>query len=368
MMRDPAPLSSRSDPTCVRALAGRLLRALVLLVLPMLVALGVGLGAAHAQQGHMPDDAIEMPTPTERIAHPVIDELTTRDVDGMRFHYEARHASVVDPLIALAPDARERILADLSPDALDSVDIYVIPTIEDYFHALRVPVRTPHWASGLALLGHDVILVRLDPRGGARLELDRTLAHELSHIALHHHVDGRRLPTWFIEGFALLQTEQWNVDRAGPLAEAGLTDSLIPLYELNSGFPPEANRAQLAYAESGHFVRWLIAEKGRDTFREFTGRLGEGEPFAEAFEATYERSFFSYERQWRERFAVEGGWLAIVVGSTTLFFAMSVLFLALYLRVRHRRKRAFARLENLPPDEVPEHLRNFGPFSQIRSG
>lgn len=345
-------------------LSSRLARALLALVLiPWMLLFA---GPAAAQQRPMPEDTVVLETPAERIVHPVIDGLTTRHVGGMRFHYAERHGAEVDGLIRLAPGARDAILADLSPDALDNVDIYVVPRIEDYFHALGVQPRSPHWASGLALLGHDVILIRLDPQGTGRLELDRTLAHELSHIALHHHVGGRRLPTWFVEGFALLQTETWNVDRAGPLAEAGLANNLIPLYELNQGFPQQSHRAQLAYAESGHFVRWLIAQKGRDRFREFTGRLGEGLDFDVAFEETYERTFFSYERQWREGLVVEGGWFAIVVGSTTLFFATSILFVGMYIRVRHRRRRAFARLEDAPRD-IPRHLQNFGPFTQAES-
>jgi len=306
-------------------------------------------------------------TPVETVKHPVVDGLVTRDLDGMRIHYAPKHEPVVRPLFGVAPEARERILADLSPDALNSVDIYMLPRIEDYFVARGQKPRSPHWASGLALLGRDVILIRLEPQGMARLELHRTLAHELSHIALHHHVDGRWLPVWFVEGFALMQTEDWTIDRAGPLAEAGLIDRIIPLYELSTTFPSTGPQAQLAYAESGHFVRWLANEFGRDKFRDFTARLGQGQKFERAFEASYGRSFYSFERQWRESLVVEHGWLALIVGSTTLFFAMGILFVGMYIRVRRRRKRAFAKLESTPNRRLPEHLQDFGPFAQAKS-
>jgi len=309
------------------------------------------------------DDAAHTTTPKHVAVHPVISSFASFDQNGMRFHYPEDYASLVVPLARQSTQTAARIVADLSPHVLDSVDIYFVYEMEDYFRAAGEKPRNPHWASGLALLGEDVILVKLSPNRGARLELDRTLAHELSHIALDHHVKGRALPHWFVEGFALLQTEEWNLGRANALAEAAVSDSLLPLWELDESFPAGAAKAQLAYAESGHFLRWLISWRGRVRFQQLTANLGQGMPFRPAFEKAYTESFDDIEHKWRTDLQVEDGWVAIIVASSTLFFAIGVLFVGIYLRVRHQREVAFAQIVPEPGPPVPEHLRDFGPFA-----
>lgn len=297
------------------------------------------------------------------VVHPVISTFVTHDQDGMRFHYPEEYASLVLPLARQSSQTAARIIADLSPDVLSSVDIYFIYEMEEYFRARNQKPRNPHWASGLALLGEDVILVKLSPNSGGRLELDRTLAHELSHIALHHHVSGRPLPHWFVEGFALLQTEEWNLGRANALAEAAVADALIPLWELDEGFPANAAKAQLAYAESGHFLHWIISWRGRMRFQQLTANLGQGMKFKPAFEKAYGDSFDDIELKWRTELKVDDGWVAIIVASSTLFFAMGVLFVGIYLRVRQQREVAFSKIVPVHGPPVPEHLKEFGPFA-----
>ena len=302
----------------------------------------------------------------EAAGHPVIAGLKRSQVAAMNFYYPSSYTERVQPLLAIAGEQRQKIESDLRSGLLTGTHIYLLPKLEDYFEARGEPPRSPHWATGLAILQQRVILIRLEALPGGHLELDRTLAHELSHIALHRHVQGGDLPHWFVEGFALLQTETWNMDRVKPLAEAALGGELIPLQQLDHGFPEHAGHAQLAYAESGHFVRWTINEFGRPKFRQWLKMLGEGKDFYAAFRTVYGIEFASAEQEWRNGLVVKWGWIAVVVAGGTVFFVIAVFFVAAYMRVRRRRRLELQRLVDEPRSQVPPHLQNFGPFGARR--
>ncbi len=308
-----------------------------------------GLGAGQVQAGEAPP------------GHPVVANLSYTYKEGLHFFYPPRYEAELARLIEASPRYKSVITADLRPEVLDDIPVYLLPDLGDYFRAQGRPVRAPDWAGGLALLDEEVILVRIVPRGASRLELDRTLAHEMSHIALRRAMGSRAIPAWLYEGFALLTTEVWGLRRAEPLAQAGLANHIIPLAELDASFPKNAARAQLAYAQSGHFVRWLIVEHGRPAFRTWLRLLGEGQPVEAAFVSAFGESLADAELRWREGLVVEHGWLSTVAAGTTLFFVMGVAFVGIAWGVRRRRRRALARMSPVDED-VPGHLRAFGPF------
>lgn len=319
---------------------------------------------AHASNDTATDTVSAIAAPQ---AHPLLDDLKTEaSPHGIRFHYPERFEAQVRPLLDEAPEIQQKILKDFAPNTLDGVNVYLLPSIERYFTERDIFPRSPHWASGLALLREDVILIRLKPIAGGRLELDRTLGHELSHIALHRHAGGARLPTWFIEGFAIFQTEEWTMTRAEALVEAGLAGNIRPLRELTRGFPSDGGEAQLAYAESAHFVFWLSQRYGREHVRTLLDHLHKGQTFDGAFASTFPGTFREVEASWRESIEIEGGWVWTLFNAGTAAVLLLIILAFLASRVRRRRREALARLAatEAPNPGIPVHLRDFGPFTQ----
>ena len=142
------------------------------------------------------------------------------------------------------------------------VEVAVEEDIADWFDRRGVPPRNPEWAAGLALLDQNVILVRT-----ANPEWESTLRHELAHIAVALASGGARVPVWFHEGFAIATAEQWSLERAGTMIRAGLSGNIHPFEELRDRFPPTSSSADLAYAQSFHFVRY-VQEAGAHVFRD----------------------------------------------------------------------------------------------------
>jgi hypothetical protein len=311
-----------------------------------------------------PESVHAEPVQTDAAAgleHPVIDGLEGLSIDDLRLYFPTAYRTELQSLFELVPGIADEIRADLSPDAFEGVVVYFLRDIGDYERTVYGQRRSPVWARGLALLQTRVVLIQLDPTPGGRVQLDRTFAHELSHVGLRQYVRDQKVPMWLYEGFALLQTEDWTLERIGPLAEAATMDRLLPLWTLNDGFPRSPAAAALAYSESAHFLRWIIQRHGRERFRNYLANIRAGQSYDEAFESAYGVSFYSVESVWRAELGVGNGWLALFVGSTTIFFAIAVIFAGVMVRVKHRRRRALSRIES-PPSELPPHLRNFGPF------
>ena len=150
----------------------------------------------------------------------------------------------------------------------------------------------PEWANGLAYPKARVIYLHRDHHAG----LKRTLEHELAHIAL---AELRTLPLWFNEGLAVWASERVSFERMKTLAQARLTGELIPITTLSRRFPASASRAQLAYAQSAHFVTSLADEHGEGRLRSTLQSLSVGEPLEEALHQHLGQGLGALEARWR---------------------------------------------------------------------
>lgn len=210
--------------------------------------------------------------------------------------------------------------------------------------------RPPEWAAGLAYPDSREIFLHASVE---QAELDRTLQHEISHVALGALVGRGRVPTWFSEAIAIKQSEGFAMERAWLLTEAATMDGLLRLSELERGFPASGGRAGVAYAQAVHFVGYVQQQFGPERFAALLGRLrdADGVPFAEAFEATYGRPLVSVEEDWRSSLKLWWGWLPVVFGSATAWLLATAM---LVWGWRRRRRQQVQRMQTLRATEAVE--------------
>lgn len=220
--------------------------------------------------------------------------------------------------------------------------------------------RPPEWAAGLAYPASREIFLHA---GVEPAELDRTFQHEISHVALGTLVGRGRVPTWFSEAIAIKQSEGFAMERALLLTEAATMDGLLPLSELERGFPATGGRAGIAYAQAVHFVGYLQQQFGGERFAALLGRLRDGGPtadgahppapaaFAAAFEAVYGQSLAAVEAEWRSSLKLWWGWLPVVFGSAVAWLLATAMLIWGW---RRRRRQQAVRLETLRATEAVE--------------
>ena len=180
------------------------------------------------------------------------------------------------------------------------IHIVVAPT-QRLFHELQ-PGRLPDWADGTAWPHRGLIFLRAPRlRGNATDSLETVLEHEVVHILLGRAFGKAPVPRWLQEGVAQLKSGEYTAETTATLARGILGDNLMSLYELSRGFPKNALRAQLAYAQSADFVAYIQNTYGDDAINTIIREMAYGERFAPALRIATGETVDDLDLAWRAR-------------------------------------------------------------------
>jgi len=209
-------------------------------------------------------------------------QQTFSDRFAVSFEGPAEEALATKAVTSLS-QALDRICAVLNTYPTRTIPV-VLYTSEQFTDI----TRAPSWAAG-AYDGTIRVPVRgaLDEEG----ELDRVLAHELTH-AIVHTLASSAIPMWLNEGLATA-LESTNLDWARQtVAQA----QPVPLDVLTRSFSRlTGGQAKLAYATSALAVQQMLDEAGGIAVANLIHDLGDGVDFETAFARRIQRSFEDFE-------------------------------------------------------------------------
>lgn len=226
---------------------------------------------------------------------------------------------------------------------------FTITLLPEEHYRRWVPGARGEWSAAVAWPARARVLINTS-RVDLRNNVYETLKHELVHLALGR-VEVRRreaLPLWFHEGVA-----QWVVGSLfqgsrDELSVAAAGGHLVPLSTLRDRFPPGAEDAALAYAESYDAILLLEERHGPEAVRRVISGFGRGLPFDEALARVAGPGF---EESWRLH-ASKGPpfWLAYLSHNPWMVFALlmglgAAVLVAGYVRYRRRRAAVLRRWE-----------------------
>jgi len=189
-----------------------------------------------------------------------------------RGHIIVQAAEGLEREAALLANRAEVVLPIIAADLPDltvptRVEIRLVHDSADLPSVAPAGRSAPRWAAGVAYPGTGVVAVAVH-RGSTPHDVVKTLDHELAHLALDAALPNA--PRWLHEGFAWQHAGDLDLARSETLTGMAWFGSVIPLEELESGFPAEEAPASRAYAESYDFVGYL-AHRGRWTDAEDDG-------------------------------------------------------------------------------------------------
>lgn len=247
----------------------------------------------------------------------------THDGGWVRFAY---HPSVIDkvqPLIQEADAFKAELEQRLGQPILKSVDVRVARTPRE-MRSLAVPgTEVPSYASGLAYSDLGLVLLTIQPlHPNSEHNLSEIFRHELVHVALHDAVEGRPIPRWFNEGFAVQLSGENRATRIWTLWSATLSENLIPLTHLEATFPADPNEASVAYAEAADFVRYVTRNQEEHRFRAAVARVKTGQPFLAALGDAYGSEIGSLEYEWLEDVARRYTFWPVLFSSTVIWMGV----------------------------------------------
>ena len=254
-------------------------------------------------------------------------------------------ASVRERVEAAARDAQEfrgRLASDLGQAVLEHVLVRVARDPEQMAALAPEGAPPPGYAAGVAYPSlHLVLLSLLAPDTWEAPDLAEVLRHELTHVALDEAVGDHHVPRWFNEGFAINESGELYLKRFRVLWDATVGHRLLPLADLDRGFPPEGSQVSVAYAESADVVRFLMRDDDRARFGSLVQRVRAGTSFDRALDDAYGTDLRKLEYEWREDASRRFGLVPMLTGGGVVWTLIAGLAAVAWLK---RRRRAKAKL------------------------
>ena len=134
-------------------------------------------------------------------------------------------------------------------------------------------------------------------------------------------------PLWLNEGVAVVFSEGVSWERMWTLNENANLGSLLSFSQLSRRFPYSSTQAKLAYAQSAHFVQYLINQFGLEDFQRFLYLSGQNQSVEKAAADVFQRSFYKIENQWRVQFKKGWSWLFFLLQESTIWAVVILLFI-----------------------------------------
>jgi hypothetical protein len=285
--------------------------------------------------------AVELPVTVE--AGPIV----VRAEAGLERHARRAAEAARDDLAGIARDLQ-------GLPRLEGVEIRLVKRMTDIAAAAPAGRGAPPWAAGTAYRAERVLVIAMRGRQGETLDAERTLRHELAHLALDHAVGPGVVPRWLTEGFAYLHSSDISMTRYATLLGAVIGGRVMRLWELESSFPAREDEASLAYAESYDFVAWL-AYRGRwsderddgdrSAFQRFLIELAGGASLDQAARAAFGRRLQDLEAEWLESLRSRYFLYPFAMGSAALWTLAAMLLVLGWVRRRRQKRRTLLRWE-----------------------
>ena len=244
----------------------------------------------------------------------------TRDLGWLKLSYPSVASERVASLLTDAEAVKGQLLDLLGQDVLAHVEVRITPTFAEMAKLAPIGAPPPSYASGVAYPRLRLVLISMmAPRGGDATDLDEVFRHELVHVALEDAVLGQHVPAWFNEGLAVGFARENGLERQKVLTTAVINGTLLPLSELDRGFPADHVDVNVAYAESVDFLRFLQARSDRLRFASTIRRVREGQTFDRALADAYGSDLRKLEFQWRSEVERKYSIIPVLAGGGILW-------------------------------------------------
>jgi hypothetical protein len=255
--------------------------------------------------------------------------------------YPPHLARMARETASLIEESSAGIARELGLESIAPVKVIIASDTKAY--ELLHGGAVPEWGIAFAdveeqILGINVGLVERSPR-----QLSGVVRHELSHLLLAQRVGGVRVPTWFMEGLALMQSGEWNIadEWRFMIAAAG---GVPYLENLDGPFPRSANRAALSYGVSYLAVRKLLDEHP-GSLATLTAFVRDEGDFEGGFESAYGMTAYDFAGKLYVEIDRRYGTAGAILNAAPYWAGAASLFVAIYFVKRARSRRKLERWE-----------------------
>jgi hypothetical protein len=252
-------------------------------------------------------------------------------------YYPPRLLRMAEEIEGLLEESAGEIAGQLGLERITPIRVYLASGERAYRELHRG--RIPEWGAafsdlGAHVLGIDVDLVLRSPR-----PLSIVVRHELSHLLFAERVGEVPVPTWFLEGVAMMQAHEWSFADEWRFMTMVTGKNLPYLEELNGPFHGSASDAVLSYGLSYIAVETLLSGRP-EALMTFTAFLRDTGDFNSAFAMVFGQTPYDFGSALYvsvyKRYKTPG----LILNASPYWLGLALLFVSVYVakRVRNRRK------------------------------
>jgi hypothetical protein len=254
-----------------------------------------------------------------------------------RFDIYAYDKNLAKEMKMMLESSYQKISSFLADTLSQVVSVYLVDSDKE-FRSL-VGEGFPDWGIGCAIPSQNLIVLKSPLHFDYHRPLSELVTHELAHIFLGNLAKGVALPRWLDEGFAMHQSQEWQMGQDIAVARALLTGSLLRLSQIESVNAFRESKAQLAYTESFLAVSYLTSEYGEGAIRELVDHLASGTNIDLAFLKTIGSNYLTFQLEFDQYIKSKYNWISFFGDTYFLWVGLAFLIIFLYLaKKRHTKK------------------------------
>ncbi|KPL00127.1 MAG: hypothetical protein AMJ91_05335 [candidate division Zixibacteria bacterium SM23_73_3] len=255
------------------------------------------------------------------------------------FHFDihAHDENLSREVKIILESSYRRIVSFLEDSLTDVVSVYVVDSEEEFVS--MVGNSFPDWGIGCAIPTRNLIILKSPRRFTYHRPFSQVVTHELAHIFLGKLSQGKRVPRWLDEGFAMYQSQEWRIGQDVAVGRAVLTGSVLPLSQIESVNAFKESKAQLAYTESFLAVSYLYREYGEGTIKELVTHLAHGTSIDLAFMRTIGSNYLSFQLEFEKHIKEKYNWVSFLGDTFLVWIGLAFLIVFLYLLKRRYAKK-----------------------------
>ena len=263
-------------------------------------------------------------------------------------HYPSGKMRMAQTIEELLTSSAYEIASEIGLGRIDTIDVFLAADERSYREIHGGGVQ--EWSVAYSDIKNQVLGMRTDAVLQSARPLKVVIRHELSHLLLAQRVGGVRCPTWFVEGLAMVQSDEWTFSDYWRLVNLVWRRELPYLDELEGVFPRLPRDASLAYGLSYLAVKELLRERREDliTLTAFVRDLG-------SFEAAFFFTFGESPEDFSIRFHIlvsrRYGKVGVAMQTAPYWLILTLLFILAYTIRRFRNRRKLREWERMEVDE-----------------
>jgi len=248
----------------------------------------------------------------------------------------------VDALESRIIEQAQKMVDEWGRVIVRPLSVYITFSKDDFYKQARGPV--PEWGVAVAKQDPDQIIIQAPHVSGISFSrMLEILNHELNHVYLNRIENSETFPSWYKEGMAMRQADEFNLRHRIKISKAKWNRQLFTFNDLEHFMNVRKSNANLAYAQSAAMVYALEYYYGDEIHTTLLKSMREGASFWNAIRKITGDERIDVRLNLEIYIEDNYNWMFLLNASNVVFMILPLILIGGFFYKRHRNKKVLAK-------------------------